>query len=143
MYFFILCLVLLDISLLLELINIEKIVILDILNRFHRFSSCKRFYDGSIFLFLSEVSILFLPQYSFTVKASGKTAISKTFIVTFLNDFKEGCSCVTDENRKSCERSVNTLFFNPCMAKTKRPSSNSVSDISYGYPSGLAGRFVR
>jgi len=38
---------------------------------------------------------------------------------------QEGCSCVANENRKSCEKSVNTLFLNPCMAKTKRPTSNS------------------
>ena len=50
-----------DSSILLKLINIRKIVNRDILNGFHRFSSCKRFYDGSIFLFLSEASNLFLP----------------------------------------------------------------------------------
>ena len=68
-------------------------------------------------------------------KASGKKHFLK-------NDYKEGCSCVANENRKSCEKSVNTLFLNPCMAKTKRPTSNSVSQIFILGMSDILGRFV-
>lgn len=71
-----------------------------------------------------EASNLFLPQYSLKEKASeGKNNLLR-------NDYTEGCSCIANEKlRKNCETSVNTLFLNPCMAKTKRPSSNSVSKI--------------
>ena len=109
-------------SILLKLINIKKIVNRDILNRFHRFSSSKIFYDGSILLFLSW-SLKFVPP---VVQLERKSFSENDYF--WKNDFKEGCSCVANEKlRKSCETSVNTLFLNPCM--TKRPSSNSVSKI--------------